>query len=122
MKSNVIRLVACDLILLTKTSTTNLCVTSRLIQLCVGFNYLLHILYHITLYNAKFFGASLPGYYFINVTLIIHKGICTFYVAVNVYKTAGLLSFVDEVCTQLLAHLLCCLYKDYAALQMSVNT
>jgi len=68
MKSNVIRLVACDLILLTKTSTTNLCVTSRLIQLCVGFNYLQHSLYHITLYNAALFGTSLSGYYFRNVT------------------------------------------------------
>jgi len=95
-------------------------VISHLIQLFVCFNYLLPILYHITLYNGKLFGASLSGYYFRNVTLIIHKDVCTFYVTVNVYKTAGLLPFVDEVCTELVAPILCCLYKDHAVLQVSV--
>ena len=95
-------------------------VLSCLIQFCVGFNYLQHSLYHITLYNAALFGTSLSGYYFRNVTLIIHKDVCTFYVTVNVYKTAGLLPFVDEVCTELVAPILCCLYKDHAVLQVSV--
>ena len=53
-------------------------------------------------------------------TLIIHSNVYTFYVTVNVYKTADLLPFVDEDCTKLLAHLLCCLLKNHAALQVSV--
>jgi len=61
-------------------------VISHLIQLCVRFNYLLPILYHITLYNEKLFGASLPSYYFRNVTLIIHNNIYTFYVKLMYIK------------------------------------
>ena len=54
--------------------------------------------------------------------LIIHNNIYTFYVTLNVDNTAGLLPFVDEVCSKLVAPLLFCWYKDHANLQVSVLT
>jgi hypothetical protein len=55
-------------------------------------------------------------------TLIIHNNVFIFYVTFNVYKTAGLLPFVDEVRRKLVTPVLCCWYKDHANLQVSVIT
>jgi hypothetical protein len=68
------------------------------------------------------FCTSLTGYYFRNVTIIIHSNVYTFYITVNLYKTAGLFPLLDEDCKKLVSLLLCCWYKDHANLDGSVIT
>jgi hypothetical protein len=59
---------------------------SHLIQFCVRFNYLQPILYHITLYNATLF--STFSILDMLEILTIHNNVYTFYVTVNLYRTA----------------------------------
>jgi hypothetical protein len=81
-----------------------------------------NLLYHIKFYNPIFFGTASLGYNFRNIkTLFVYNKI-QFNTIVNLFNTAAILQFVDEVCRKLVAHLLCCWYKDLAKYQVSVLT
>jgi regulator of sigma D len=90
MKSGAILLMTCNLKFSTNISTNWLCIISYLIQFFMRFNSLQPTVYHITLYNEMLLGT------FCQVIILemlkaftIHNSLYTFYVTVNVYKTAA---------------------------------
>ena len=111
MKSNAIRLMACDLNFSKKFYNMLVCyVVSYLIQFCITFNYLQPTLYHINC-TTQCFSILLSRVFILGMlhTHFIHNNIY-FNITVNLFEAEAVLPFVDAAYRKLVSYILCCWY------------